>query len=318
MCISGIYFMVYVYLIEFSDFCTFIIMKKNFFIYTEHNYFVRYTNLSQRKGTTFMVMAKAMLRPHYIGTSIEYSPETIEIDGKKYNPLQISKPVNLDGYRSFEARTSIGFPISFLGSNLNIAIGATYSDVPIMLNNREEMMNNLTAYTDWTLGSNISENIDFTLRYNLSYSDNKAGSEVLNNEFLNHRATANFKAVLPLGFTLTTSAVFTQYLGITNGYNDSFLLWNASVGKKVMRNLGEVELCVNDIMNQNTSFSRGVWAGYSQVRYNSTMGRYFLVKFTYNIRSFTPGTKQLKIAKASGVPINLFDRVERALNSLKF
>ena len=286
--------------------------------YTEHNYFVRYTNLSQRKGTTFMVMAKAMLRPHYIGTSIEYSPETIEIDGKKYNPLQISKPVNLDGYRSFEARTSIGFPISFLGSNLNIAIGATYSDVPIMLNNREEMMNNLTAYTDWTLGSNISENIDFTLRYNLSYSDNKAGREVLNNEFLNHRATANFKAVLPLGFTLTTSAVFTQYLGITNGYNDSFLLWNASVGKKVMRNLGEVELCVNDIMNQNTSFSRGVWAGYSQVRYNSTMGRYFLVKFTYNIRSFTPGTKQLKIAKASGVPINLFDRVERALNSLKF
>jgi hypothetical protein len=141
---------------------------------------------------------------------------------------------------------------------------------------------------------------------------------VLNNEFLNHRATANFKAVLPLGFTLTTSAVFTQYLGITNGYNDSFLLWNASVGKKVMRNLGEVELCVNDIMNQNTSFSRGVWAGYSQVRYNSTMGRYFLVKFTYNIRSFTPGTKQLKIAKASGVPTNLFDRVERALNSLKF
>ena len=286
--------------------------------YTEHNYFARYTNISQRLGTTFMVMAKAMLRPHYIGTSIDYSPETIEIDGKKYNPLQISKPVNLDGYRSFEARTSIGFPITFISSNLNIALGSTYSDVPIRLNGNDELMNNLTVYTDWTLGSNISENVDFTLRYNLSYSDNKAGKEVLNNQFLNHRATANFKAVLPLGFTLTTSGVFTQYVGITNSYNDSFLLWNASVGKKVLRNLGEVELCVNDIFNQNTSFARGVWAGYSQVRYNSTMGRYFLVKFTYNIRAFTPGTKQLKIAKASGVPTNFFDKIERALNSLKF
>ena len=286
--------------------------------YTEHNYFVRYTNLSQRHGTTFMVMAKAMLRPHYIGTSIDYSPGTIEIDGKKYNPMQLSKPVNLDGYRSFEGRTSIGFPVQFISSNLNISLGATYSDVPIRLNGNDELMNNLTAYTDWTLGSNISENVDFTLRYRLSYSDNKAGREVLNNQFISHRATANVKVVLPLGFTITTSGIYTQYLGITNGYNDSFVLWNASVGKKVLRKLGEVELCVNDILNQNTSFARSVWAGYSQVRYNSTMGRYFLVKFTYNIRSFTPGTKQLKIAKASGVPTNLFERVERALNSLRF
>lgn len=286
--------------------------------YTEHNYFVRYTNLSQRHGTTFMVMAKAMLRPHYIGTSIDYSPGTIEIDGKKYNPLQLSKPVNLDGYRSFEGRTSIGFPVQFISSNLNISLGATYSDVPIRLNGNDELMNNLTAYTDWTLGSNISENVDFTLRYRLSYSDNKAGREVLNNQFISHRATANVKVVLPLGFTITTSGIYTQYLGITNGYNDAFVLWNASVGKKVLRKLGEVELCVNDILNQNTSFARSVWAGYSQVRYNSTMGRYFLVKFTYNIRSFTPGTKQLKIAKASGVPTNLFERVERALNSLRF
>ena len=286
--------------------------------YTEHNYFARYTNISQRYGTTFMVMAKAMLRPDYIGTSIHYSPETIEIDGKKYNPLQLSQPVNLDGYRSFEARTSIGFPLTFISSNLNISLGATYSDVPIRLNGNDELMNNLTVSTDWTLGSNISENIDFTIRYNLSYSDNKAGRAVLNNQFLSHRATANFKAVLPLGFTLTTSGVYTQYVGITNGYNDSFMLWNAAVGKKVLRNLGEVELCVNDLLNQNTSFARSVWAGYSQVRYNSTMGRCFLVKFTYNIRAFTPGTKQLKIAKSSGVPTNFFDKIERTLNSLRF
>ena len=90
------------------------------------------------------------------------------------------------------------------------------------------------------------------------------------------------------------------------------------MGKKVLRNLGEVEFCVNDILNQNTSFSRSVWAGYSQIRYNSTMGRYFLIKFTYNIRAFTSGTKRLKIAKASGVPINFFDKVEKNLSGLRF
>ena len=243
---------------------------------------------------------------------------TNEIDGKKYNPVQLTQPINLNGHRSFEARTSIGFPISFISSNLNIAVGATYSNVPIRLNKVNQLMTNVSAYTDWTLGSNISENVDFTLRWRGSYSDNQAGEEVLNNEFFTHRATANMKFVLPLGFTITTSGVFTQYVGITNDYNESFTLWNAAVGKKVLRNLGEVEFCVNDILNQNTSFSRSVWAGYSQVRYNSTMGRYFLVKFTYNIRAFTSGTKRLKIQKASGVPINFFDRIERSLSTLKF
>lgn len=285
--------------------------------YTEHNYFVRYTNLSTSKGTTFMIMAKATLMPNYIGTSIEYSPETIEIDGKKYNPVQLSQPVNLNGYRSFEGRTSIGFPITFIGSNLNISLGITYSDVPIRLNKVDQLMNNLTAYSDWTLGSNISENVDFTLRWRGSYSNNKAGEDVLNNEFFTHRATANMKFVLPLGFTITTSGVFTQYLGVTNNYKDSFTLWNVSVGKKVLRRLGEIELTVNDVLNQNTSFARGVWAGYSQIRYNSTMGRYFLVKFTYNIRSFTTGAKSLKIKQSAGVPINRFETIERRLNALK-
>ncbi len=285
--------------------------------YTEHNYFVRYTNISTRRGTTFMIMAKATLMPNYIGTSIEYSPETIEVDGKKYNPLQLSQPVNLNGYRSFEGRTSIGFPITFLSSNLNISLGSTYSNVPIRLNKVEQLMDNLSVYSDWTLGSNISENVDFTLRWRGSYSNNKAGAQVLNNEFFTHRATANMKFVLPLGFTITTSAVFTQYVGITNDYNDSFTLWNASIGKKVLRKLGEIEFCVNDILNQNTSFSRGVWAGYSHVRYNSTMGRYFLVKFTYNIRAFSSSRKKMNISQSPDISSSFFDRIERRLNSVK-
>ena len=286
--------------------------------YTEHNYFARYTNISTRLGTTFMIMAKASLMPGYIGTSIDYSPETIEIDGKKYNPVQLSQPVNLDGYRSFEGRTSIGFPISLLGSNLNIAVGATYSEVPIRLNRVDQLMNNMTAYTTWTLGSNISENVDFTIIWRGSYSDNRAGEQVLNNRFFTHRATANMKFVLPLGFTITGSGIFTQYLGFTNNYNDHFTLVNLSVGKKVLRKLGEVELCVNDILNQNQSFARGVWGGYSQVRYNSTMGRYFLVKFTYNIRSFPTSGRTLSRKHLTATPTALLDRVGHRLDALKF
>ncbi|MBQ5753574.1 MAG: outer membrane beta-barrel protein [Alistipes sp.] len=286
--------------------------------FTEHNFFARYTNTSVVHGTTFMVMAKAQHIQNYIGTDIIYSPETITVDGKKYNPIQVTRPINLNGYWSYEGRASIGFPIKWLGSNLNISLGATYSTVPIRLNEANDMMNNLTAYSQWTLGSNISEKVDFTIDWRGSYSTNRSSLDVLNNDYFTHRASANVKVVLPLGFTLTTSAIFTQFLGITNGYNDSFTLWNASIGKKVLRNLGEIELCVNDILGQNTSFSRHVWAGYSQVRYNTTPGRTFLVRFTYNLRSFASPTRRMKIQRASGIAINRFDEIERKLAALKF
>ena len=286
--------------------------------FAEHNFFARYTNISALKGTTFMLMAKAQHIQDYIGTDIVYSPETIEIDGKKYNPIQLTMPVNLNGYWSYEGRASIGFPVKFLGSNLNISLGANYSTVPVVVNKSPDMMNNLTGYAKLVLGSNISENVDFTIDWRGAYSTNKSALAVLNNDYFTHTASANVKVVLPLGFTLTTNATFTQYVGFTNGYNDCFTMWNIAVGKKVLRRLGEVQLCVNDVLNQNTSFGRYVWTGYSQIRYNSTMSRYFLVRFTYNLRSFAGGSRRMRLESRRSAPTNYFEQIERKLRGLKF
>ena len=113
-----------------------------------------------------------------------------------------------------------------------------------------------------------------------------------------HYARANVKAVLPLGFTVTSSVNFTHFIGFTNNFNDHFTLWNISVGKKVLNQLGEVELCVDDVLNQNTSFGRNVMASYSQVRYNTVLGRTFLVRFTYNLRNLGGQRRRNKFANS--------------------
>jgi hypothetical protein len=143
------------------------------------------------------------------------------------------------------------------------------------------------------LGSNISENIDFTISWNGTYNETSGSLAGFNNKYFMHRASAQAKAVLPLGFTLTGSCLFTQYFGITNGYKDHFTLINLWVGKKILKNLGEIQVGVNDLLNQNISFSRNLSTGYSQVRYNSMLGRHFLVRFTYNLRHFS-GNKSFK------------------------
>ena len=313
----------------------------------EHNAFIRYTNVSSRFGTTFMIMAKGEYVQDYMGTKIVYEPGKIELldyikpDGTthyaKYTPIQLSQQVNLDGYWSCEARTSLGWPLKHLRSNLNFVLGGTYSDIPMEVistdylekNNipvidengrfsvrgENVMMHNANAYAQVTLGSNISENVDFTVTWRGTYSYNNSTLSNFNNQYFMHYLRGNIKAVLPLGFTLTSSVNFTHFIVYTHNFNDLFTLWNISVGKKVLNGLGEVELCVDDVLNQNTSFGRYVIANYSQLRYNSVLGRTYLLKFTYNLRSL--GGQQRR-NKSLNIPQDPLGDVQSRLDALKF
>ena len=323
----------------------------------EHNAFIRYTNVSPRFGTTFMMMAKAVHIQNYIGNKIVYSPKNIELldymnqDGtpyyKTYNPNQLSQQVNLDGYWSYEFRTSLGWPLKHLHSNLNVVLGGTYSDIPMEVVDAEKynktviddkgkekvfseildddyrfiaqgetiLMHNANAYAQLTLGSNISENVDFTVTWRGNYSYNDSSLSDFNNQYFMHYLRGNIKAVLPLGFTITSSVDFTHFMVFTHNFNDMFTLWNISVGKKVLNGLGEVELCVDDVLNQNTSFGRYVIATYSQLRYNTVLGRTYLLRFTYNLRSL--GGQQRR-NKSLRIPQDPLGDVQSRLDALRF
>ena len=66
------------------------------------------------------------------------------------------------------------------------------------------------------------------------------------------------------------------------------MLCNLYIGKKVFKNQrGEVLLGVNDLFNQNnTAFSRTTGSGFTQNVTNLSMGRYYMLQFTYNLRLF--------------------------------
>lgn len=172
-------------------------------------------------------------------------------------------------------------------------------------------MRNDTEQMDYdgraVLGSNISENVDFTLSWNGTYTEttNSYDDNRTKNRYFNHSAQASMKFVLPLGFTLTASAAYNQYIGFTNDYDESYLLCNVFVGKKLFKNKrGEILFGVNDLLNQNTAFARSVGSGWTQNATNSVIGRYYMVQFTYNLRRFgKKGSTNLRdygISESSG------------------
>ncbi len=242
----------------------------------------------------------------------------MDIAGEVYSPNYYSTPVNLDGYWSLMTHLNYGFPVGFLKSNLNLMAGVIYTQTPSMLggtvdtatglisggerNDSKNMGYNFRA----VLGSNISENVDFTISWDGTYNEatNSLDAAESKNRDFNHTAQGNCKFVLPLGFTITASAAYTQYKGFTNNYNDEYLLCNAYLGKKVFKNRrGEVMIGVNDIFNQNKSFVRTTGSGWTQNATNSVIGRYYMVQFTYNLRRF---------GKKGSTNINDYDGVSQS------
>jgi hypothetical protein len=228
-------------------------------------------------------------------------PKTLDAVGR------YSESINMNGNWSANFGIDYGFPLKFMKSNLNLSAGLSYVEQPsqmgqwtappagtpvppvVWTSNRSR---SISPSAGLTLGSNISERIDFRVSYYLSYSNvSNTFSSASNSDNLQHYLNANAKFVLPLDFTISADMAYTGYnqlSGSSFGASDrNFVIVNAAIGKKVFRSKqGEVSLFVNDIFNQNTSFQRRAESQWVENRLNLVIGRYFGVKFTWNLRFF--------------------------------
>lgn len=288
-----------------------------------HSASIRYILSLADKGQTFMAMVRGEYYQSAISASTLYNakgwalPDEMsgiaiptDENGKPYHPTQITSYENISGMWSVRANVSYGVPLSFMKCNLNMTANVHYAVTPSAVydagTSQAELLqsvaehrfsinkaNNIGYTFRLALGSNISENIDFTIGWRGTYNQAwntlavaENGANVVNSYF-RHTASASVKWIFGPGFTLTANAAYHQYIGFANNYNEQYLLCNIYLGKQLFRNRrGEVLIGVNDIFNQNTAFSRSVGSGFTRNVMNSTIGRYVMVQFVYNLRHF--------------------------------
>lgn len=261
-----------------------------------HRINFHYVRSNIEKGRTFMWMFSGQITQNYIGQSVIFNPtkedlknfQIFDIEGD-YKPLQLTTYENMNGSSSLRTHLSYGFPINPIKCNLNIMAGVSWTRTPSMINDELNITSNMGYDAMLSLGSNISENIDFTLQWNGAYNDARQSLAMRGNrnKYFNHSASGTLKWVFWKGFTLTAAVNYNQYIGFTNDYNEDYLICNIYLGKKLFKNQqGEVLVGVNDLLNENAAFARTVGSGYTQNSWNSVIGRYFTVQFNYNLRYF--------------------------------
>ena len=201
---------------------------------------------------------------------------------------QLTKPLNLDGQRNFNVFITYAQPLKFIKTNINLNTGFVMNRTPGLLNYVEGVTRSYAFNTGVVLASNISQFVDYTVSYNGSFNNAKntlqPGEE---NKYFSHSASAKLNLQNKKGWVFNTDVTNQLYSGLSDGFNQSYWLWNMAIAKKIFKGQkGEIRLSVFDLLDQNQSIYRTVAETYIEDVTTQVVKQYFMLTFTYNLKNF--------------------------------
>jgi uncharacterized membrane protein YgcG len=250
----------------------------------------RYTFTNTAKGKSFFANLFLQQNNNYIGnaTYIAAADSVLNSSVTLRRGSQLSKPANFDGYWSLRSFFTYAMPVKFIKSNISLNAGAAYTKTPGLINNVLNQSHSYTYNGGLVIASNISEYVDFNVSYSANFNVVKNSIQPqLNNNYVNQSAGAQLNLLSKKGWFVQNDVSNQKYSGLTDGFNQSYWLWNAAVGKKFLKNQqGELKLSVFDLLKQNQSIVRTVTETYVEDVQNQVLRQYFMLTFSYKLKNF--------------------------------
>ena len=260
----------------------------------EHNLRMRLGLNNTDKARNFFIFLTGNYINDYISNATYIINTDTTIQGYTMKPgSQFTKPVNLNGYYTIRSFGVYGFPLSAIKSNMNINAGISYTHTPALINDVVNYSDNRAANAGIYLSSNISQSLDFSVAYNGSYNVVRNTIQVQsNNTYFNHTATLKINYILLKRIVINTDINQTYYTGLTGNYNQNFVLWNAYIGYKFLKNQSfEAKVSAYDMLNQNRGISRTITETYFEDSNTQVLKRYFMFTLTYTFKHFKGGAQ---------------------------
>jgi hypothetical protein len=114
-----------------------------------------------------------------------------------------------------------------------------------------------------------------------------------NTNFLNQRTSLKFNWIIGNGIIFRTDVTHDFYNGLSADFDQNYLLWNMSIGKKLFKDdRGEVSLVVFDLLKQNNALTRNVTEVYTEDVQTNVIQQYAMVNFKYDLRHFKVKEKE--------------------------
>jgi hypothetical protein len=258
-----------------------------------HSLNVRYGRTNPSSGRGFFLFANASLINDYIGNYTYTALTDTVVEGVTLpRGSQLTRPINIDGAWNARSFANFSQPIKAIKTNLNLNAGVVINHLPGYINGDLNVADNYGFSGGTVLSSNISENIDFTVGFNGTYTlvnNSLEGREDYN--YYNQSAFARLNYIFLDRFVLATDLTNTLYTGLGQGFNQNYTLWNASLGYKFLKDKSlQVDLYAFDLLKQNNSISRTITDSYIEDAQTNVLQRFFMLRLSWRIRKYAGTT----------------------------
>ena len=263
-----------------------------------HTLAIRYSSANVERSTSFFTLLSGSFTDNNITNSTTVLTQSTAIGGVVVPAGgQITRPVNLDGQYSVRTVSNYTLPLSFVKSNLNLNATASFAQMPglVSVDRETDQQLNYSRTPSFGLGavlsSNISPELDFTLSSNSSQTYVRNSTQTAaDRSYFRQNTTLRLSWIFWKGISVQSNVNHMAYTGLSAGYNQHYILWNASLGKKLFaRQQAEIKVYAFDILKQNNSITPNQTAAYIEDVRTNILTRYLMLMFTYNIRNFPAG-----------------------------
>lgn len=265
---------------------------------------MRYNLANTRKNTNFSVSLNASHTDGFISMNNVFLTQdsTIKVGEQDYvlkKGTQYSTPINLNGMINTGLEAMYYFGIRAIKSNLTVSASYNYRENPSIENNVQYKTNSHSFGGQLALVSNVSENVDFTLRYMPSVSLNTVGTGRFDRYFT-HNVSAFVNVFLVGGLYVNVDATWKNSFGTQQSYSQHYGLLNAHIGYKFLdKRQAEFKISGYDLLQQARSFTQGITDTYLYTSQNNILQRYFMLSFTYKFDT-RKGTQKSSNAVTDG------------------
>lgn len=220
----------------------------------------------------------------YTNNKIATAQTTDDALRQQIKLINVAKDVALNG------NFSLGFSIKELSSKLNINTKLTYNQGINFINDVENTTSRYLGSSELRWQYDFKDFVSVAFGGGIAFNKTQyAISQEFNQSFVNQTYFVESNVNLPKNWTLSTNFDYLLYAS----FNQKIPLLNTSVAKLFLKNnRAEMKFSVVDALNKNVGINRQANLNFVEDSRVRSLGRYFLISFTYSLNKPLGGKSQ--------------------------
>ena len=209
--------------------------------------------------------------------------------------VQTSRPINVNGVKSFNSSFNYNYQYK-LNKDFRLSVRPSaflgYSKGLLSVNGNRSEYANINASPSLGIGFNYKDKIELNQRYGMNirqsnYDDNTRYKDV---NVVSHSSESEVILRWPKHIVWENLVNYSYNPQVSAGLRKTSVRWNAGVNFLFLKeDKGQLKLSVFDLLGQNVSVNTSTNENYVSDSQTTTLTRYFMLSFTYNIRNFSGG-----------------------------